>query len=103
MRRLFFFCALFFSLTCVAAQTGRTQEWLAFQEQFKTLAAGPTGFYAAQDMQEINPGGTVHLPSAQTLAGIRWAKGTAPEALASVMAVAAWSTWQCQRALRRRR
>jgi hypothetical protein len=84
MRRLFFFCALFFSLTCVAAQTGRTQEWLAFQEQFKTLAAGPTGFYAAQDMQEINPGGTVHLPAAQTLAGIRWAKGTAADALATV-------------------
>jgi len=91
MRRLLC-CALFFSLSCGAAETGPYQEWLAFQEEFKVFAAGPTGLYAAQDMQEINPGDSVHLPSgsspgpqpAQALDGLRWVKGTANDALATV-------------------
>ena len=83
MRRLFC-CALLFLLTCAAAQTPPPKEWLAFQEEFKAFAAGPTGLYAAQDMQEINPGDSMHLPPAQALDKIRWTRGTAAGALATI-------------------
>jgi hypothetical protein len=83
MRRLLG-CAFLFLLTCASAQTSPPKEWLAFQEQFQAFAAGPTGLYSAQDMQELNPGDSMHLPSAQPLDKIRWIKGTAGDTLATI-------------------
>lgn len=48
MRRLPGFALLFF-LACATAQANPPAEWLAFQEELKVFAAGPTGLYAAQD------------------------------------------------------
>lgn len=83
MRRLPGFALLFF-LACAAAQANPPEEWLAFQEEFKVFAAGPTGMYAAQDMQEVNPGDTMHLPSAKAPDTLRWARGAAQDGQALV-------------------
>lgn len=83
MRRLLC-CALFLVLPCWGEETASYREWLAFQQEFKAFAAGPTGMYAAQDMQELNPGDTMHLPAAKALDGVRWQKGSAGDALATV-------------------
>jgi hypothetical protein len=77
-------CALLLALPCWGEETGPYREWLAFQQEFKAFAAGPTGLYAAQDMQEVNPGDTMHLPPAKALEGARWQKGSAGDAVASV-------------------
>lgn len=77
-------CALFLILACAAAQARPPQEWLAFQAESQVFAAGPTGMYAAQDMQEINPGETLHLPSAKSSDAARWARGGAADGLVVV-------------------
>lgn len=77
-------CALLFAFACAAAQANPPPEWLAFQEEFNTFAAGPTGMYAAQDMHEINPGETLHLPATQPLDAIRWTRDPAADAQAHV-------------------
>jgi uncharacterized protein (DUF1684 family) len=85
MRRLF--CALLLSLAAAlaaAAEPSPREQWQTFQNEMKALAAGPTGMYAAQDMQEINPGDAVHLPATGDLDALRWKKGSASGALLNV-------------------
>lgn len=84
MRRLLYVLLFASAAAWAAAEPSPRDQWLAFQADMKTLAAGPTGMYATQDMQEINPGDVVHLATAGHLESARWKKGSAADALLNV-------------------
>jgi hypothetical protein len=80
--RVILFALMLPAVAALAAEPSPSyRDWLTFQKDMKAFASGPTGMYAAQDMQEVNPGDTLHLPLTTELETLRWAKGTRTEAL----------------------
>lgn len=64
--------ALFLTSAASARELTPFQEWLSFTQGAAFNAAGPIGMYAAQDMKEVQPGESLHLPPAKTPALLRW-------------------------------
>lgn len=73
MRRLYHGLLIFLALPCLAAEPEGYREWVQFKEEFAEEAGGPTGMYAIQDMMELSPGETVHLPANKSK-NLRWSK-----------------------------
>lgn len=56
------------------AQPDPYEDWLAFKQEFVAYAAGPTGYYAIQDMLELQPGDSAFLAVTSNVANSRWSK-----------------------------
>jgi uncharacterized protein len=68
-----FLCAIALcSLASFAAQDDNYQRWLEFKNELSGYAGGATGYYAIQDMRELQPGDTTYLKSSADLERIRW-------------------------------
>lgn len=72
------------SIRAIAAETNGYQSWVERKTELMGFAGGPTGYYAIQDMQELNPGERVSLLASKDIERIRWSKRTDKGALAQV-------------------
>lgn len=70
--------------TAGAAELTPYQQWLSFTQGAAFNAAGPAGMYAAQDMQELQPGGTAYLRAAKELQAWKWSSQPTSDARARV-------------------
>jgi uncharacterized protein len=83
MERFFYALLAFVALPCYATDPAGYQEWVEFKQAFAAEAGGPTGIYAIQDMMELSPGETAHLPAGKT-EKLRWSKVPQSAAVVSV-------------------
>jgi hypothetical protein len=54
-------CVVLLANTSSAAADSGYQDWLEMKKTFADYAAGPTGYYAIQDMKELKPGDSISL------------------------------------------
>ncbi|GAB3352030.1 hypothetical protein [Lysobacter tyrosinilyticus] len=64
--------SLLFTAVAGAAELSPFQQWLSFVQGMAFNAAGPSGMYAAQDKQELQPGKVLYLRPASSRAALRW-------------------------------
>jgi uncharacterized protein (DUF1684 family) len=60
------------SLPSFATQEDSYQRWLEFKNELSNYAGGATGYYAIQDMRELEPGDTAYLDTTDDVERIRW-------------------------------